>query len=475
MYINMSSSTTYSDDREINWTGKILKNKYALIQKIGKGSYASVWLSYNCIDKKYCVVKINNKMDYKIALNESENYKFIKKFNNDYLMEIIDHFDCIGQDEDTDKDSDDEDEDGESECTNNKHHCIVLDVMACSLYDLTKTKKFKQGMDFKIVLNIIKQSLNGLVDLHKNNIIHGDFKPENILITGTSLQHKKIIDKLDFNKVTNNNKNNKNNKKNKNNKNKNNNIKYDEKYFNNISEEIIKKCGICDSDSEYSDMSDSDNNSEISYFSDDFKKIEINNDNYSDILSDDFNDSDCDDKYNHIDLEDLSDIKIKITDFGESLLPTQRKKREVHTCYYKSPEILLRFNYDTSSDMWALGCTIIELLTGKILFDADDYDGNNERHHLYLITKTLGQIPNALIEYSPKKDVYFTKNKKLLKGYEKINFDYSIYDIIDEISIKNNLTLDVKNNFTDFILKIFDMNKYKRLTSRDALIHKLFN
>ena len=464
------SSTSYTDDRNIDWTGKILKNKYALIKKIGKGSYASVWLSYDCIDKKYYAIKINNKLDYKIAVNESENYNFIKTFNNDYLMDIIDSFDYIDEDDESDGSSDESNE--SNDFINNKHHCIVLNLMACSLYDLTKTSKFKSGMDFKIVLNIIKQSLSGLVDLHKNNIIHGDFKPENLLIVGTSLQHKKVIDKLDFNKAINIINNNKN--KNKKNTNKNKNIiKYDENFFNNISEEIIKKCDIIESDSEYSDLSESDSN--VSYFSDDFKKIEIKN-NYSDESS---SYSDISDKYlekyNHINLDDLSDIKIKITDFGESLLPTQRKKREVHTCYYKSPEILLRLNYDISSDMWALGCTIIELLTGKILFDADDYDGNNERHHLYLITKTLGLIPNELIQFSPKKDIYFTKNENLLKGYEKINVDYSIYNIIDEINIKYNLTNDEKYNFTDFILKIFDMNKFRRLTSIEGLKHNLFN
>jgi hypothetical protein len=44
---------TKYDDRKIDWTGKVMNEKYVLIKKIGFGSYAAVWLSYNLIKQHY--------------------------------------------------------------------------------------------------------------------------------------------------------------------------------------------------------------------------------------------------------------------------------------------------------------------------------------------------------------------------------------------------------------------------------------
>jgi serine/threonine protein kinase len=455
-------TSTNSDDcsnkLEIDWTGKIMNNRYVLVKLLGKGSYASVWLSYDADDKNYKAIKINNRIDYNVGLKESANYNFIKQFNNKYLMNIIDNFDYRDEDEDKDKY---EDED-EKEEKYDPYHCIVMNLMACSIYDIVRTKKFKDGIEFKYVLKIIHQVLQGLAELHKNNIIHGDIKPENILVSGISIQHNKIIEKLNFNKfnITNKNKNNKNKKLN----NKNNLLK-------NISEEICKyfENNKTDTDDLSNYSSESSHESDISYFSDDYDKIEI-----SDDITISTNISDIKYVLPHINLDNILDIQIKITDFGESLLPIHRKKREIQTCYYKSPEILLRLGYDISSDMWALGCTMYELLMGKILFDADDYDGNNERHHLYLIIKKLGILPITNIIDSPKKDIFFSKSNYMLKGYENIDFSSTIINDINEIEKKYDLTEKQKNDLCDFFIHIFTYNKEKRLTVEQSLLHELF-
>lgn len=46
---------------------------------------------------------------------------------------------------------------------------------------------------------------------------------------------------------------------------------------------------------------------------------------------------------------------------------------KVATLWYRAPEILLQVgNYSWQSDMWALGCIFIELITGKPLFQVDN-------------------------------------------------------------------------------------------------------
>ena len=40
------------------------------------------------------------------------------------------------------------------------------------------------------------------------------------------------------------------------------------------------------------------------------------------------------------------------------------------TLSYMAPEVLLKNNYNHSADIWSLGVTIFELLTGKLPFNA---------------------------------------------------------------------------------------------------------
>lgn len=85
-------------------------------------------------------------------------------------------------------------------------------------------------------------------------------------------------------------------------------------------------------------------------------------------------------------------INIKLADFGISKSVTQPIKpmtHEVYTLHNRPPEILMNTPiYTFASDIWSLGCTIAEILTGKILFQ-----GDCEIDQLYKIFKTLG-TPN---------------------------------------------------------------------------------
>ena len=60
------------------------------------------------------------------------------------------------------------------------HICLVIDLMACSTYDLIKYNE--NGLSFETVISIAKQLLNTCNEMHKNKIIHSDIKPENILL-----------------------------------------------------------------------------------------------------------------------------------------------------------------------------------------------------------------------------------------------------------------------------------------------------
>lgn len=66
-------------------------------------------------------------------------------------------------------------------------------------------------------------------------------------------------------------------------------------------------------------------------------------------------------------------MRLKITDFGlsrvlgweSSLTPV------VVTLWYRAPEILIQSEYLSPCDIWAVGCIIVELFNGQVLFRAD--------------------------------------------------------------------------------------------------------
>ena len=63
---------------------------------------------------------------------------------------------------------------------------------------------------------------------------------------------------------------------------------------------------------------------------------------------------------------------LKLADFGLARsygLPIRNYHYKVVTLYYRPPDVLLgNKNYDTSIDMWSIGCIFEEMINGKQLF-----------------------------------------------------------------------------------------------------------
>lgn len=91
-----------------------------------------------------------------------------------------------------------------------------------------------------------------------------------------------------------------------------------------------------------------------------------------------------------IEESDESVYVLKVCDLGqcrELSMDTPKNLTEyVSTRWYRAPELLLGSrNYEKSIDIWALGCLIPELISGKPLFP-----GNTNYEALAYVIKTLG-------------------------------------------------------------------------------------
>jgi serine/threonine protein kinase len=82
-------------------------------------------------------------------------------------------------------------------------------------------------------------------------------------------------------------------------------------------------------------------------------------------------------------------LVIKLADFGLARtfeLPLVTYTNEVVTMWYRSPEILLgEKHYTPSVDIWSVGCILVEMLTGRALFQ-----GESQLDQVYKIFGLLG-------------------------------------------------------------------------------------
>ena len=106
------------------------------------------------------------------------------------------------------------------------------------------------------------------------------------------------------------------------------------------------------------------------------------------------------------DIKKMIDMQfgIKIVDMGNGCYIDNQFSDIIQTRQYRSPEVLIRSDYDESADMWSLACTIFELITGDYLFEpkkGKTYKKNED--HMALISELIGPCMNKKFLLSGRK------------------------------------------------------------------------
>ena len=184
--VSLSSDDEYYGDNGEEFRGNILngpKGRYALIDKIGNGAQSSVWLAFNCERNNYYAIKIQNPEDYTEGKSELKILKRILELDNDNLIQLVDDFiiDKTRRKEVRVKKHGKYVTKEKIVC--DKYICMVLPLMACSVYDLIRRGKYEDGLSSEFVVKCMKELLIATKDIHNRlKICHCDLKPENLLL-----------------------------------------------------------------------------------------------------------------------------------------------------------------------------------------------------------------------------------------------------------------------------------------------------
>ena len=181
--LSNSSNSSNSRDSGVVWSDFIIKNRYIILNKIGKGSYCSVWTVYDINMQELVALKIYNEEVTTDALNEIQVLDIMKTFN---LPNVIMHNDTFN--------------------FNYGDDIYVMHTMDLCGYSLNHIIKLFKN-DFITDVGIYKKYINFVYDsnikltelieqLHKNGYCHTDIKPENILIDIPVLENNLYLNKI---------------------------------------------------------------------------------------------------------------------------------------------------------------------------------------------------------------------------------------------------------------------------------------
>lgn len=85
--------------------------------------------------------------------------------------------------------------------------------------------------------------------------------------------------------------------------------------------------------------------------------------------------------------------RLKLIDFGGACYDSDKKSSVINTRQYRAPEVILGVGWSMPSDMWSIGCILVELYKGELMFATHD-----NLEHLALMEQIIGPFPRHMIQ-----------------------------------------------------------------------------
>jgi len=180
---------------------------------------------------------------------------------------------------------------------------------------------------------------------------------------------------------------------------------------------------------------------------------------------------------------------VKICDLGSAMELTETEPTPyLVSRFYRAPEIVLGAKYGPPSDTWALGATLFELFTGKILFPGRS---NNDMMRHFMDLK--GKIPHKMIKSGSTWKQHFDENldfkyldkhpvtrKKMIRTVTDCSSKRSMLELIMNRVGADKSKSDIKDDqiyvkkakqFADLLTQMTTLDPEKRGQPDDLLQH----
>ncbi|CAN0434527.1 unnamed protein product [Lampetra planeri] len=148
---------------------------------------------------------------------------------------------------------------------------------------------------------------------------------------------------------------------------------------------------------------------------------------------------------------------VRITDFGTSFFVESQPMNVGGTLEYLAPELLLGYSLTCGVDMWALGCAVAELATGRELSRS-----NSHEDHLPRCIEILGMPPRYMVNGAPDRTQFFDhRGKMFCPGKKRVPGSFPLHRVLKSDDPE----------FVEFISSCLRWDPNCRMTPAQALAH----
>ncbi|XP_074557393.1 serine/threonine-protein kinase AFC2-like [Curcuma longa] len=162
---------------------------------------------------------------------------------------------------------------------------------------------------------------------------------------------------------------------------------------------------------------------------------------------------------------------IKVIDFGSTTYDFVNHNYVVSTRHYRAPEVILGLGWSYPCDIWSIGCILVELCSGKTLFQTHE-----NLEHLAMMERVLGPLPSNMLRLADRDAEKYIRRGRL-NWPESATSRESVKAVLKLPTLQNLVMEHADHSAGDFIDLLQGLLRYDpgdRLGAREALAHCFF-
>ncbi|XP_042467744.1 serine/threonine-protein kinase AFC2-like isoform X1 [Zingiber officinale] len=162
---------------------------------------------------------------------------------------------------------------------------------------------------------------------------------------------------------------------------------------------------------------------------------------------------------------------IKVIDFGSTTYDFIDNNYVVSTRHYRAPEVILGLGWSYPCDIWSIGCILVELCSGKMLFQTHE-----NLEHLAMMERVLEPLPSNMLRLADR-----DAEKYIRRGHlnwpESATSRESFKAVLKLPRLQTLVMEHTDHSSADFLDLLQGLLRYDpgdRLGAREALAHCFF-